>query len=186
MVEGRRDSRVLEQRLDLRGEDDALPVVDVVERLDPEPVTGEHQPTPPPIPEGERKHPPQRVQERGPAVLVEMRDHLRVAVGRQAVPAAAQVRREILRVVDLTVVHDDDVAGLVRHGLRAALDVDDAQAAHPEPHRTFDEEAVIVRAPVPDRRRHPFHDRRSGRVLVPVFEHTGYATHEVLRRGGSA
>ena len=91
-VDRTREARLLEHRLQLRGEGEPCRDEPVVERLDPEAVAGQQQPPLALVPEGDREHPPQPLDEAVAVLLVEVDQHLGVAVGREAVPAALQLR----------------------------------------------------------------------------------------------
>ena len=61
-------------------------------------------------------------------LLVEVGDHLGVALGREAVPRRSSVAAQLAIVVDLAVEDDDDGAVLVVDRLIARLEVDHPQA----------------------------------------------------------
>src|SRR5439155_19925964 len=69
-----------EQRLQLRSEGEgAVRQVRPEKRLLADAVAGEHEPLPPGVPERDREHPRETLDESGPVLLVEMRDDRRVA-----------------------------------------------------------------------------------------------------------
>src|SRR5687767_2588994 len=84
-----------------------------------------------------------------------MNERLGIAACRELVSRLEQPRAKLMVVVDLAVVDDGDVAGLIGDRLLAPGDVDDAEAAHPEGRLTNDPAPVIVGAPVPDGVAHP-------------------------------
>ena len=97
-------------------------------------------------------------------VLVEVDDHLGVALRREAVPAAAELGGQLLVVVDLAVQHDDDRAVLVEDRLVAGLEVDDSQPLDAEADAVVEEEAARVWAAVLDHRAHALEQRTLDRL----------------------
>ncbi len=79
---------------------------------------------------GEREHAAQTVDALRAPFLVRVEDDFRIGAGAEAVAAARQFRPQVQEVVDLAVEHDGQGAVLVEHGLVAAGEVDDGQAAH--------------------------------------------------------
>src|SRR5664280_119341 len=68
------------------------------------------------------------VYKRQSVLLVEVRDHLGVAVAREAVTLGRELRPQLAVVVDLAVLRDPDAAVLVRQRLVARLQIDDRKA----------------------------------------------------------
>ena len=137
-----------EKRLELRSERERCVRDPVIEGLDPEPVPGQHQAAVARIPEGEGEHPPQRLDEVGTPLLVEVHEHLGVAASREPVTPPLQVSAQLAVVVDLPVLNHVDAAILVGDGLVAAFEVDDREPPHREPHRAVHERALAVRPAV--------------------------------------
>ena len=80
-----------------------------------------------------------------------------------------QLAAQLVVVVDLPVEDDDLRSVFAENGLAPAREVDDAEAPHPEAHPPCEEQALVVRAAVADRRAHgpdrlPLH----GPLGVPV------------------
>ena len=147
-VEVARESRLPQQRLQLRAEGED-PIGDpVVEGLDPEPVPGQQQPAAARVPEREREHSPQLLDEAGPTLLVEVDQDLGVAVGGEGVAAALEVPAQLAVVVDLTVLDHVDAAVLVGDRLVPAREVDDREAANGQADRPVDHHPVAVGAPM--------------------------------------
>ena len=151
------------QRAQLGGELEPVRVRAVVERLDPVAVAREHEATSRRVPERDREHPAQAPREGGPFLLVEVDEHLGVAVRGEAVAGALELRAQLGVVVELAVLDDVNRAVLVRDRLVAGLQVDDREPAGSQSDRPFDEGAVAVRASVKELRAHPRELLRVGR-----------------------
>ena len=151
------DPGVLEQRLQLGGEDELAVGLGVEEGLLPHPVPRQEEAPPVRVPDGEGEHPPEPGQAVFPVLLVGVEDDLRVARRGEAVPLALQLGAELLEVIDLPVEGDPDGAVLVAHRLVAAGEVDDAQPPLPEGHAAVGVRAPLVRAPVHEPGAEPLH-----------------------------
>ncbi len=101
------------------------------------------------VPERDGEHPAQPLEAGGAELLVEVRDHLDVAVPPEAVPARLELGAQLDVVVDLPVADADDLAGLVGDRLVAGLEVDDREPPHRERDRAGREAPLAVRAAVP-------------------------------------
>src|SRR5690606_5830159 len=167
-VELRPHVGVAEQRLDLGGEHEPVARLGVVERLDAEPVAGQEQPAPRPVPQREGEHPPQPVDAAVAVVLVEVRHDLGVALGAQAVAGAPERLGRLAVVVDLAVEDERHAAVLVRHRLPAAGEVDDRQAVHAHHDRPLGEGAAVVGPAVDDGVEHRGQGLRRGRPIERV------------------
>jgi hypothetical protein len=99
----------------------------MVERLLAHAVAGEHEAVGARVPDREAEHALELVHEVGSVLLVEVRQHLGVAAGAEAVPARREAIAQCPVVVDLAVADRDHVAGLVGERLRASGDVDDRE-----------------------------------------------------------
>ena len=102
----------------------------------------------------------------GPALLVEVDEHLGVALRRELVPGALEPLAQLAVVVDLAVVDDLDAAVLVADRLVAAREVDDRQAPRRKRDAALDERAGAVGAAVHERVVHRLDDARvDGRAV---------------------
>src|SRR5207302_8663917 len=93
------------------------------ERLLAEAVAREHEPVSAGVPERDREHPVEALDERGPVLLVEVRDHRCVSPAADVVAALGELASELGEVVELAVEDGDDVAALARDGLVAELGI---------------------------------------------------------------
>src|SRR4029077_13527275 len=83
----------------------------------------------------------------------------------------------LLVVVDLAVLHDDDVARLVAERLLAAGHVDGGEPPNPRTPAIGEKESVVVRSAVPDGVDHPVDPvRRDGPARVVLVD-AGDAAH---------
>ena len=150
---------VLEQRLDLAGEQQAagLRRTRVVQRLDAEVVAVQHELAAAPIlpgaaqvGDGEGPHAVEARGAGGAPLLVGVDDDLGVAVRAEGVAGGLELGAQLAVVVDLAVVDEPDGLVLVGHGLVPALAVDDAQAAVTEADGRRLEGAGVIGAAVHD------------------------------------
>jgi hypothetical protein len=88
-------------------------------------------------------------------LFVTMDEDFGIAPSPEYVTPLFKLAAELGMIVDLPVVRDDDLPILVRHGLRAARDVDGVESDVRETDALSDIEAVTVRTPVSYRRSHP-------------------------------
>ena len=155
-----------QQRLQLGRERQRAAGDAVVERLDPEAVAREEQALLEPVPQRDREHAPQVLDERRPPLLVQMDQHLRVALRGEPVSRALEPLAQLAVVVDLAVLHDLDAAVLVADRLVRALQVDDRQPPRGQRHGVLDELARAVGPAVDERLVHRVHDARvDGRAV---------------------
>jgi hypothetical protein len=178
------DARDDHERLDLarEGEEGS---VDVVERLDPEPVAADEELTGGRVVEREGKH-PQEVPEHVLAPLgIPREDHLGVGLEAELVPLGHQLGLELAEVVDLAVEDDDEPPVGAPHRLVGLVrGVDDRQPPVPEADRAVEEDAVAVRAAVDQLVVHGLQE-----VTVVMTVETDDPAHRqllVLRSGGRA
>jgi hypothetical protein len=82
--------------------------------------------------------------------FVQMDDSFRIAFSAVAVATRLEIFSQILVVINFTVEDDPNVFVFIAKRLMASLNVDDAEAAHRQPHVLFDKEAIIVRPAVDD------------------------------------
>jgi len=140
----------LEDRLDL-GAEEKLPLVEgIVQGLLPDPIPGEKKPSPAFVPERNREHPLEKIDEIGTVILVEMDDRLRVAVRRESMTGSLEGLPEILEIVDLPVENHPDVPLLVGNRLGPRLKVDHRQSPHGQSDTVSRMETVFVRPAVND------------------------------------
>ena len=125
-----------------------------------------------------------RLDERRAKLLVEVRDHLAVAVRPQAVAALLDEAPQFQLVVDLAVEEHDHVAGLVQERLMSVLRIDDREPPHPERDALRRVVALAVGAAVLEPRRHRPHEPRIGPACRRVDAR--YPAHRGLRRPGAA
>ena len=155
-----RDGRVLQQRLGLGAERHPARHTREIERLDAEPVAGEHQPAAARVPQGDGEHAVEVGQEIEPAVLVEMDDDLGVGmIGGEAVAGALELLAQLDVIVDLAVEDDGDRLVLVEDRLLAGGDIDDGEPPRPERNARPLPEAGRVGPAMPQALRHPFEGR---------------------------
>jgi hypothetical protein len=153
-----------EERLELgREREPTVRQREEVERLLPDAVAREDEPLAGAVPDGDREHPLERRREVRAVLLVHVRNHRRVARARDVVPEGLEVAPHVLEVVELAVEDRDDVSGLVRCGLVARDEVDDAQAPVAEDAASEARDAARVGPPVEERLGHPRDDLRVGR-----------------------
>ena len=151
---------MLEQRLDLRPECEDAGPRRVVQRLLAHAVAGEQQAPSRPVPDREREHPVQPI-EAGFAVLrVEVNDDLGVRGASEVDAARDELGAELAVVVDLAVERDPDRAVRAHHRLRGGFrEIDDAKPrvaeAHADRSGPDDSGALLLRAAMRERRRHP-------------------------------
>src|SRR5438046_5061678 len=104
---------MLQERLQLRAEEERISELGVVQGLLPEPVACKHKLTLPLIPECEGKHPVQALDAGLSVLLVKVNDHFRISVGREPVAAGHEFSSKLPEVVDLAVENELDRAILV-------------------------------------------------------------------------
>ena len=136
-----------EQRLELRSEYE-VPIGKqrVVQRLHAEPVAGQKQRFPGPIPESECEHAAKSIDACLAPRLPRVDDDLGVALGAEHVPEGQQLGYELLIVVNLAVEDDNDAAVFVVERLLSGRHVDDRQPAMAQTDARLDVIATLVRA----------------------------------------
>src|SRR4029079_1611361 len=90
-----------------------------------------------------------------PVLLIEVHDHLGVALGRKPVSLRLEELAQLAVVVDLTVEGDDDRAVLVVDRLVAGLEVDDPKPLHAEADAVLEVNTPRIRSAVPNSGAHP-------------------------------
>ena len=119
-----------------------------VQRLDAETIAPEQQVTSGSIPVGESEHPAQPLHAPLAVLLVQVHEDLGIRARREAMPPGDELARELAIVVDLAIRRHPDGGVLVRHGLLAAREIDDAEPAHSHSQRARQVVAPAVRATV--------------------------------------
>jgi len=170
------DLVVLEDRLDLGGEDQPPPVAGVDERLDAEPVAREQDTPPAAVPDREGEHAAQAGQDVESPGLVPMQDDLRVRGRPEGETASRELGRQLPIVVDLAVEGDPDRPVLRRHRLRAGREVDDREPPMPEADRALVVQTFSVGTAVGEDGRHSTQDVDVHRRLVSAGD-AGDAAH---------
>lgn len=140
-----RERRVDEEALHLRAKGEEPGVVGVVQGLLADAVAGEEQGLQSPVPQRQREHPHEVLDEVLALLLPEVDEDLGVPLRAEAVAAPEEPLAKLREVVDLPVHHGHDRAVLIREGLRPAVEVDDREAAEAEAHGPLDEETLLVR-----------------------------------------
>ena len=131
--------------------------VDVVERLDAEPVAGEEQLAAFVVGDREREHAGEVVDDVAAPLLEPAEDDLGVGVVGDEPPAAGlELAAQLGVVVDLAVEDEREVAIVAVERLVAGRDVDDREAPHPDREVRADVGALAVGAAVHDRTQHLF------------------------------
>jgi hypothetical protein len=87
-------------------------------------------------------------------------------------PETLQLNPQLDEVVDLPVEHNLDRVVLVAHGLRAAVEVDDAQAPMPQRHVAIEVLALAIGSAVPDGRIHTGQHVLRYRLAGPIVDST--------------
>ena len=147
-VELARHARVLQDALDLGGEEQPLSVPGIDERLDAGAVAGEDEAARPTVQDCEGEHAAQAAHAAGPVHLVGPQDDLGVGRRGKAGTARFQLAAQLAKVVDLPVEHDQDRAIVAGHGLIPGCQVDDGQPPVSEPGASSADETLAVRAAV--------------------------------------
>ena len=171
-----RDLRVRQERLRLRGEGEEPRPVVVEERLLARAVAREQQAALARVPQREGEHAVELRDGSIALLLVEVQDHLAVALALEAV-AALEAAPQLAEVVDLAVEDEPQRAVLVRHRLaRGVGEVDDREPPMAEPDRAFEVNALAVRPAVRERPGHGAYHLGRGRP-TPA-QHAANAAHE--------
>ena len=175
-VEPPGDRRMTKKRLGLRGEEEQVPTMPVVERLLSQPVTSEEQPPLGAVPDGEGEHAGEALDARFAVRGVGVEDDLGVAPRPEPTTAGLQHGPQLAEVVDLA-VEDDPVASRgVAHGLLARHEIDDRQTRHPEADVGRGVDSRVVRPAVLEEPEHRGHELARRRADM-----AGDAAHLVFR-----
>ena len=120
-----------QQRLDLRGEEQASKVPREIERLDAHAIAGAEQASTASVPQGEGEHTVEMLQAIHPPTRISGQQDFRVRLA--AIGVVRQLTAQLEVVVDFAVEDQLQGAVVARHGLTAVLaEVDDAQAVVPQ------------------------------------------------------
>ena len=165
-VDSGRELRVCVERLDFGTVDEPVAVLRVVERFDAEDVARADELLSHVVPDGDCEHATQTLEDAHAPFLVTVHDDFGVTVRRELVARRAQLVAQFPEVVDLAVERDGHVSLGVAHGLFAALEVDDRQAAETHRDAVVDVVAVVVGAAVLDAVGHVAHDGEIGLGVV--------------------
>ena len=170
------------QRLDLRGEGEALLVLEVIEGLGPEAVPRQDQLAGGRVQEPEGEH---AVQARQQALwtLVDhgLEQHFRIAAGPKGNAATFQFGPELAEIVDLAVEHQDVAATLVPHRLMTALiEVDQREPGMGQPKAVTNEAPLGVGPSVQERvhRSLELGLTDAGSPTRPLVEHPENSAHD--------
>ena len=124
-----RRTGTLENRLDLRAEQDRTAALGPVERLDSEAVADQQQTSTTSIVKRQRKHPDQSLRERIAPFLVGVRNDLRVTAALKDVPGGLELAAQFPMVVDLAIEDDLYLTIFAGHGLPAKRAVNQPERA---------------------------------------------------------
>jgi hypothetical protein len=169
--------RVLDERLDLRTEQQVVAGARPVQRLDPVSIAGDEERALVAIPDGEGEHAVEALDAaRAPLAVGEQHD-LGVGVRAKRVAARDQLVAQLAEVVEFAVVDDRQAPVLGTHRLvTGGRDVDHRQAPAGEADGTVDVRAVVVGATMDDRLAHELQDALVGEA-VRAREDRGNAAH---------
>src|SRR5215213_9949251 len=117
-----RDLAALQNWFDLRREDQAVVLCRVIKGLDAETVPAEQQLTASRIPDREREHAAQMIDERRAMIFVEVNETFGVGGSTEHVAALRQVMAQLPVVIDLAVEDDPDRAIFIRDRLPARVE----------------------------------------------------------------
>ena len=124
-----------------------------------ETVAREHEPLPSGVPERDREHAVEPLDEARAELLVEVRQDRRVASAAHLVAARREFLPQLGKVVELAVEDGNDGAGFVRDGLVAELRIDHLEPLMPEHARAERVGRALIRATVADARPHAVDER---------------------------
>ena len=123
-VECARRAGILQQGLELAGEEESVRFEAVEQRLLAEAVASEKQLFSPVVPDGQREHAAEVSDAVGTVLLVKVDDGLGVAMRAEAMAAGFEVRPQLAVVVDFAVEGNPDRLVLVRQRLSPGGEVD--------------------------------------------------------------
>jgi hypothetical protein len=145
---------MLEDRLDLRPEYEAVRTRVIVEWFDPEPVARHEQRLLLLVPDGEREHAAQPRHDPLPPLFPTVQDHF--GVGRRGEGVARrEFSADVVVVVDLAVEDDDDRTVFIVDRLPATLEIDDREPLEGQAGAATGIVAVPIRSSMPNGGVHP-------------------------------
>src|ERR1051326_6111424 len=100
------------------------------------------------IPNCASKHPPKGFHALKAILFVGVNDRFGIGTCFELVSARDEIGREIGKVIDLAVENDDNGTVLIEDRLLSAAEVNDAEAAMPEPDIVLDKVAMVIRSAV--------------------------------------
>src|SRR5438093_6502466 len=116
-----------EHRLDLRSKDQRSVDVGIDERLLAEAVPREDEPTLLLVPQSDREHAAEPIDEVQTPLVVRVREDLGVAARPEDMAGPLELLTELLEVIDLPVLDGEDVTPPIRHRLVTVGEVDDRE-----------------------------------------------------------
>jgi hypothetical protein len=144
-IDFRRDRSRRENRFELRGKQQLrVGSHNVIKRLDPEPIASEKECLPVPVPDRKRKHAVEPADALLAPLFPRVDDDLGIAASAERVPERDQLLHQLVKIVDLTVVGDDDGFVFVVKRLMAAREIDDRQPPMAESDAGLDVIALTV------------------------------------------
>ena len=168
---------MLQQRLDLRSEQEDPIAEVVVQRLDPIAVAGEEERTRITVPNREGEHPVQAMDARRPPLLIRLQHDFGIGAGVELVPLGLEVHSQAREVVDLAIEDDDATAVRVRHRLvTRGREINDGEPAVPETDKGLHPGALTIWAPMSQSRGHLVQDDRGDR-FSPYVEDSRNPAH---------
>ncbi len=141
-------------------------VVQVVERLLSEVIARSEQAATLHVPQHEREHAAQAMEQPVAVALVQRDDDLAVAVRQKCVAVALELAAQLAVVVDLPVADQEDRAVGVVQRLLAAREIDDRQAAVAERRELVVIDPFAVRAAMRERVQHAAHRAVARRIRI--------------------
>src|SRR4051794_6407914 len=109
-------------------------------------IAGHHESLTRAIPEREREHAPQVVDQVIAILLVQGDDDFAIAVGEKPIAVSVELAPQLWIVVDLAVADEPDRSGCIAQRLRAAGNIDDREASMPQAHRAIVIDALAIGA----------------------------------------
>src|SRR5437773_10979475 len=160
-----------EDRLDLRGKEELRAVTVIVQRLDPVPIPGKEEPLPRAIPDRKGEVSVEAIEAGFAPLLIRVDNDLRVRPGAKVVPGPFQFSAQLLKVVQLTVVDEDDRTDLIAHRLVSGRgEVDDSEAAVPQTNRTFHVVIFVIQSTMAQNVDHALEQAGRNRLAVQMID----------------
>src|SRR3982751_3389917 len=145
----------------------------VIERFFPESIATAKEPGVFPVVQGEGPHAVKAARQVRAPFAVAVQEHFAIrVVGLEKMASGFQLRTKLGVVVDLTVKNEDEIAIGRRHGLMAAFEIDDGEAAMAEKNGAVVPESAIVRPAMGEAGGHA-----RQRFAVASANETGDAAH---------